>query len=61
MAYKRNYGKKQNKKPNRATELTRLAFLMGQVERGRKNPDSRITASFDAGKNSVEKKKKPLF
>lgn len=61
MAYKRNYRKNQNKKPNRATELTRFAYNMGQVQRGLKNPDSRITASYDAGKNSVEKKKKPLF
>ena len=61
MAWKKtNTAKPKNK--NKRTEVERTAFLMGQVERGRKNPDSRITESFNNGKKeSSPTKKKSLF
>ncbi len=68
MSYK-NYGRKNNwnnrntgsKKQNHAKEVTKLAYLLGCVERGRKNPDSRISASYEQGKNYAEKQKKSLY
>ena len=58
--YNRNK-KARNKKSklSKSTKLKRLAYDMGQVERGLKNPDSAITASFNSGKEF--KKRKSLF
>lgn len=66
MAYygkRRSYGKRKGKaKSSKYTELERLAFNMGKISRGLKNPNSRV---FESYKNGVEKKtsssKKPLI
>lgn len=43
-------------------ELTRLAYQMGQIERGRNNPDSRISESYERGKTAPERRpRKTLF
>ena len=65
MAYykkaKRNRSTR-TKKSDKAAELRRLAYKMGQVERGLKNPDSQISASFQRGKEKkYTGKRKPLF
>ena len=57
MARKR----KRSKKQSFSKKMTSLAFSMGQVQRGLKNPDSRIRSSYEAGLNSSPKAKKPLF
>ena len=46
----------------RGNDLTTLAYKMGQVERGRKNPDSMISESFNRGITAPQKRaKKTLF
>ena len=46
----------------RRNDLTALAYKMGQVERGCKNPDSRIREAFDRGASAPQKRvKKTLF
>ena len=60
---RKNYAKKFKKnRKSKYTKVEQTAYLMGQVERGLKNPDSRITSAFNRG-NSVPKQriKKPLF
>ncbi|MBQ8357361.1 MAG: hypothetical protein IJX39_06075 [Clostridia bacterium] len=55
--YKGRSGKK-----SKYNDLQRFAYKMGQIERGRKNPDSLITESYNNGKTPREKKqKKSLF
>ena len=57
----RNKRRKNNRKVSRATELKRLAYNMGQVEKGLKNSESQISASYNAGVNREKSKRKPLF
>ena len=62
---RRNTPRRKTRKFNSgssATELTRLAFKLGQIERGRGNPDSRIADAYNRGKTKPEKRpKKTLF
>lgn len=52
----------KGKKKSQGTELRSLAYKMGQVNLGLKNPDSQITQAYNAGKNSnAKKEKRPLF
>ena len=62
MAYKkRSYGKKRSSS-RKTTRVEQIANLMGQVERGLKNPDSRITASYQRGLSEPKpRKRKSLF
>ncbi len=70
MAYK-NFGfgnKRRNKRRSnrragsKSTELRRLAYKMGQVQRGLENPDSLISASYEAGNTKHERSpRKTLF
>ena len=47
---------------SKSQELKSLAYKMGQIEKGLKNPKSQVSQSFDAGKRSGNKKeKRPLF
>lgn len=60
---RRNYGKTRNTgyKPKRrttTTEVTRFAYNLGRVKAGLGNPDSKVAASFEAGKQSVNKPKR---
>ncbi len=57
----RNYGSRRSKRGGRADQLRRLAYNMGQVQKGLNNPDSQISASYDAGLNRQGKQRKPLF
>ena len=53
---------RRRRSSNNATTLTRLARLMGQVDRGRSNSESRIAAAYESGRATPERrKKKPLF
>ena len=60
MAYykKKSYGKR---KYSYSKEMNALAYKMGQIEKGRKNPDSQISESYNNGLNKAAKKKKTLF
>ena len=52
----------KGRKKSQGTELRSLAYKMGQVNLGLKNPNSQITQSYNAGKNSgAKKEKRPLF
>lgn len=61
----RNYGNrgyKKGKRGGRYTEQEKIAYRMGQVQRGLKNPDSKITASYNKGLTpSAAKPKKSLY
>ena len=55
---KKSYGKR---KKSFSKEINALAYKMGQVEKGRKNPESQIYESYNNGLNKTAKTKKPLF
>lgn len=61
----KNYSKgssRKSAKPNKSNGLKSLAYNMGLVERGRKNPNGSIVAdSYNAGLNKSRKDKKPLY
>lgn len=49
-------------KKSKYTKVEQAAYLFGQVERGIKNPNSRIYESYTRGNTKPEKReKKPLF
>lgn len=55
-------GFSKSKRSTKANDLTRLAYLVGQIDRGRRNPESRISAAYERGNTKPERvKKKPLF
>ena len=59
---KNNY--KAKKRPTRKSsrsELTSLAYKMGQIERGLKNSESAISVSYNNGKTGASKKSRSLF
>lgn len=54
--------KTKRRKQKKYSELETLAYRMGQVKRGLKNPDSLITESYNNGCTVKEKKaKKSMF
>ncbi len=52
---------KPKKKSSKYTSVEKLAYQIGQIEKGLKNPNSRVYESFNNGRNIEKKKKKPLF
>lgn len=53
---------KSRKRKSKFTQVERLAYQMGRVERGKSNPNSRVHESFKNGLNGkTSSKKKPLF
>lgn len=61
MAWGKRNKRRRNKKQSYTKKMTSLAYQMGQVNRGLKNPDSKISASYNAGLKKKAKEKKPLF
>jgi hypothetical protein len=64
--YGNNYGKGKGRfnskgKTSYSKKMTSFAYQMGCVQRGLKNPDSAISASFKAGENHVARQKKSLY
>ena len=61
----RYYGKKRHRRSrgftNNANDMRGFAYKMGCVERGLSNPNSQISASFNAGKEKVARERKPLY
>ena len=55
-------GKSNKKKTSTASQLKKLAYQMGQVNKGLKNPNTQVYESYHRGlsKDSSEKKK-PLY
>lgn len=53
MAYRnrKSYGKNKPRKGKKSsyTELERLAYNLGKINRGLKNPDTRVFASYKNG------------
>lgn len=64
MAY-RNYKKKNayRAKSSQYTETEKLAFKLGCISRGLKNPNSKVFESFSNGINGATSKsnEKPMF
>ena len=54
MAKTNYYGKKKY------SELERLAYNLGKIERGKRNSNSKVYESFGKGLNATQKQKKPL-
>ena len=64
MAYNRRYNsrKKFKAKKKKFTELERMAYNLGKVNRGLHNTDSRVYASYQNGlKGKTTRNKKPLI
>ncbi len=60
---KRNFNRKK-KRTSFAThrkDVTSLAFKMGCVQRGLNNPDSQISACYNAGLERTPREKKSLY
>lgn len=60
-ANSQNSRNKNTKNNDRVKALKKLAFDMGCVQRGLKNPNSQLTSSYNAGLTKTKKEKKPLF
>ena len=58
MARKYNKKKKSKKK---YSELEKLAFQMGKVNKGLKNTNSKVYDSYNAGFEAKTSKRKPLY
>lgn len=62
MAYNKRYKKtRTSKKQSYANRITQLARDLGAIDRGRKNPNSRVSAAYNQGNNSEQRPKKTLF
>lgn len=62
--YKRSKTGYKAKRRTTTSEVTRFAYNLGRVKAGLANPDSKVSASYDAGKKSTTKprrKRKTLF
>ena len=58
----RTKSRRTARKTSRASDLTSLAYKMGQVQRGLQNPDSKISSAYDRGKTKpARRKKQSLF
>lgn len=52
---------KGNRNKGRFTDAERLAYTLGLIEKGKKNPDSKIYESYNRGlQGQVSKKQKPI-
>ena len=61
-SYKKNYKKKYKTKKKRRSALEKLAYDLGKIERGKSNPDSKVYASYHAGKSQPKiSARKPLI
>lgn len=58
MAWKNYKSNSRGKKRSRRSPQEKFAFRLGQVNRGLKNPDSRISESFANGQKPKDKKQK---
>ena len=58
MAYKKNTYKR---KKGKYSQLERLAYQMGQIDKGLTDSNTRVYDSFQAGCTATKRKKKPLF
>ena len=60
-AYKKNYKNSKKSKRN-GNSLLKLARQLGQIERGKSNPNSRVYEAFAKGKAEPKKSvRKPLI
>ena len=60
--YKKNYKKNYKSKKKGRSYLEKLAWDLGRIERGKSNPDSKVYASYHAGKSQPKASaRKPLI
>ena len=60
--YKKNYKKNYKSKKKGRTYLEKLAWNLGRIECGKNNSDSKVYASYQAGKSEPKKSvRKPLI
>lgn len=58
----RNYrNRRTSRKQSYANRITQLARDLGAIDRGRKNPDSKVSAAYNQGNKSQSNTRKPLF
>ena len=53
------YRKKRRK--SKYTQLERLAYQIGQIDKGLKDSNTRVYESYAAGCTATKRKKKPLY
>jgi hypothetical protein len=53
--------KTRRRKASKTKEMTTLAYKLGQIEAGKKNPESKVYESYHKGLENKKKSKKPLF
>ena len=58
MAYKKQ---NRTRKKRKYTQAEKLAYQLGQIDRGLKNPNSRVSESFNNGRKATKTARKPLF
>ena len=59
---KRTTRKNAKKKSSTASQLKKLAYQMGQVNKGLKNPNTQVYESYHRGlSKDLSEKKKPLY
>lgn len=60
--YKKNYKKNYKGKKKGRTSLEKLAWNLGRIERGKSNTNSKVYASYQAGKSEPKaSRRKPLI
>ena len=60
--FKKSYKKKNKKYKSKRSALEKLAWNLGRIERGKNNSDSKVYASYQAGKSEPKKSaRKPLI
>ena len=60
MSYNKTFKRKSTRK-SKYTEAEKLAYNLGLIEKGKKNPESRIFESYNRGlQGQVSKKQKPI-
>ena len=59
----RNTKSRNNKKGNsKSRQLTKLAYDLGRIQKGLKNPETRVSYWYDQGLNSQKtKQRRPLY
>lgn len=62
MAYRtRTRSGRRKKRVSKTKEMTTLAYKLGQIEAGKKNPESKVYESYQKGLTNKKRTKKPLF
>ena len=55
------YNTNKYRKKSKYRQLERLAYNLGKIDKGLKDPNTRVHDSYQAGCNSTKRVKKPLY